>query len=130
MPRNKPQVSAPDCVFCDVDRIDKDGWFEFWPGGGGMAFTPLNPVTPGHILVVPRQHVADALEDPDVTAETMRQAANYARRARAGGRWSAFNIITSAGHDATQTVMHLHLHVVPRRPGDGLRLPWSPDAPQ
>jgi histidine triad (HIT) family protein len=37
----------------------------------------------------------------------------------------AFNIITSAGRDATQTVDHLHLHLVPRRPGDGLALPWA-----
>jgi histidine triad (HIT) family protein len=37
------------------------------------------------------------------------------------------NIITSAGSDATQTVFHLHLHVVPRRAGDGLALPWTGD---
>jgi histidine triad (HIT) family protein len=35
------------------------------------------------------------------------------------------NIITSVGSAATQTVRHLHVHVVPRRRGDGLQLPWS-----
>ena len=36
-----------------------------------------------------------------------------------------YNVITSAGRAATQTVMHLHFHLVPREPGDGLMLPWS-----
>lgn len=34
-------------------------------------------------------------------------------------------VITSIGADATQTVFHTHIHVVPRRPGDGLTLPWT-----
>jgi histidine triad (HIT) family protein len=37
----------------------------------------------------------------------------------------SFNLITSQGAAATQTVMHLHLHLVPRTDGDGLKLPWS-----
>jgi hypothetical protein len=42
-----------------------------------------------------------------------------------GGQW---NLITSAGTDATQSVFHLHVHLVPRRPNDGLKLPWSEKA--
>jgi diadenosine tetraphosphate (Ap4A) HIT family hydrolase len=37
----------------------------------------------------------------------------------------AANFITSAGRDATQTVFHLHIHIVPRHAGDGLALPWT-----
>jgi histidine triad (HIT) family protein len=37
-----------------------------------------------------------------------------------------YNLITSGGREATQTVMHAHVHYVPRRRGDGLKLPWSP----
>ncbi|KUH36133.1 HIT domain-containing protein [Streptomyces kanasensis] len=78
-------------------------------------------VNDGHVLVIPRVHVADAIEDPDVTAAAVRRAAQYA--AEAGGD---LNLITSVGADATQTVFHLHWHVVPRTAGDGLPLPWTP----
>jgi histidine triad (HIT) family protein len=83
------------------------------------AFVPLNPVTPGHVLVVPNTHVRDAAEDPAVTAQAMYRAADLA------SRWPAFNLISSAGAAATQTIFHLHWHLVPRCDGDGLPLPWT-----
>jgi histidine triad (HIT) family protein len=76
--------------------------------------------TDGHTLVIPRTHVADAGADPDVTAAVMRRAAELTADAPAA------NLITSKGAPATQTVFHLHIHIVPRQPGDGLLLPWSP----
>lgn len=86
-----------------------------------FAIEPLNPVTPGHVLVIPTTHVRDALEDPEVTGEVMDQAARLADLLPA----KSWNIITSVGSAATQTVHHLHIHLVPRREGDGLLLPWS-----
>lgn len=82
-----------------------------------MAIVPLNPVTEGHVLVIPRWHVVDAVQEPQVTADVMRCAAELAER--------PCNIITSSGGEATQSVFHLHVHVVPRREGDGLALPWT-----
>lgn len=82
-----------------------------------LVIVPLNPVTDGHVLVIPKWHVVDALEDPRITAEVMHTAAEVATR--------PCNIITSAGAVATQTVFHLHVHVVPRRENDGLALPWT-----
>lgn len=78
---------------------------------------PINPVTEGHVLAVPREHVADALADPEVAGRVMEVAAWFAA--------GECNLITSVGPLATQTVKHLHLHIVPRREGDGLALPWS-----
>jgi len=108
-------MSTNGCVFCL--KVAEAG---FARAGDVVTFEPLNPVTPGHLLVVPRRHVADAAEDPDVTAQAMRSAAVLARAI--GGDC---NIITSRGPMATQTVFHLHIHVVPRREGDGLHLPWT-----
>jgi histidine triad (HIT) family protein len=51
----------------------------------------------------------------------MRAAAEFAQAEEI----SDCNLIVSKGPSATQTVAHLHLHIVPRRPGDGLALPWS-----
>ncbi|MEU6959932.1 HIT family protein [Streptomyces chrestomyceticus] len=86
-----------------------------------LVIEPLGPVTPGHVLVIPAVHVADATENPVVTGATMTRAAEYA--ASVGG---SLNLITSKGAEATQTVFHLHIHVVPRAAEDALPLPWTP----
>lgn len=91
------------------------------PHWGAVTFEPLNPVTPGHRLVVPIEHVEDALASPEVAAWTMDFAA---RVPRLYGIKSC-NLITSVGAPATQTVRHLHIHIVPRHEGDGLALPWT-----
>ena len=86
-----------------------------------VTFEPLNPVTAGHRLVVPVTHVTSALGHPAIAADAMAAAVLVA------GHYGIreCNFITSAGTAATQTVMHLHIHVVPRRDGDGLHLPWT-----
>lgn len=109
-------MTGSDCVFCRI--IEGAAPAEIvvrW--SDATCFVPLNPVTDGHVLVVPNYHVRDAVENPLVTAITMGRAAEYAGY--------SCNLITSVGHHATQTVFHLHIHVVPRRPNDGLLLPWS-----
>ncbi|OPC76883.1 hypothetical protein B4N89_44970 [Embleya scabrispora] len=90
-----------------------------WPDA--LAIRPCSGgVTEGHILVLSRDHVADAGTDPEVTALVMRRAAELLAELPAG------NLLTSKGRAATQSVFHLHVHVVPRRTGDGLPLPWTP----
>lgn len=117
-----PELPATDCVFCKIAAGDApaDIVFRTWQT---IGIVPLGPVTPGHILVIPHAHVTDAADEPDITAETMRAAAEYA-----GKQGAPFNLITSAGAVATQTVFHLHIHYVPRSVGDGLALPWTGQA--
>lgn len=106
----------PDCVFCErVRKHEYDSSNEH-----AVSFAPLNPVTPGHRLIVPRLHVPNAAANTAITAKTFEYAAYL-------GSWSPtdFNLITSAGPNATQTVFHLHVHLVPRRKDDGLALPWT-----
>ena len=83
-----------------------------------IAIVPLNPVVPGHLLVLPERHVEDFTTCPAETAETMRCAASLARDI------GPCNLITSKGREATQSILHMHVHLVPRRPGDELPLPW------
>lgn len=107
---------AEPCVFCEIvaGREPADIRQDF---AAALVITPLSPVTPGHELVIPKRHVADALIDPGVTGLVMEIASQWAQ--------GSCNLITSVGASATQTVRHLHVHIVPRRPGDGLLLPWS-----
>lgn len=104
-----------ECVFCERIAREEYGRCSLL----SVSFEPLNPVTPGHLLVVPRVHVADATESVAVTGETMRFAALLA------DSMGDCNLITSVGAAATQTVRHLHIHIVPRFEGDGLALPWT-----
>ncbi|MDI3406045.1 HIT family protein [Streptomyces cavernicola] len=110
---------SSSCVFCSIAAGQAPAtvvreWDDV------IAIRPLGPVTPGHVLVIPRRHVADVGEDPQVSARAMVCAAELA------GELPAANVITSKGSAATQTVFHLHIHVVPRIEGDALPLPWTP----
>lgn len=111
-----------ECPFCSLDTIDTPTVMWKSPTGGEdvMVFEPRHPVTAGHKLVVPVRHVTTAAEDPALTGAVMEVAAMVAEGCESS------NIITSAGIPATQRVLHLHAHVVPRRVGDHLQLPWSP----
>jgi len=106
------------CVFCDIVAGGPAHVFWVWPDA--IAIVPLNPVVDGHLLVIPNAHVEDFKEDPIVSALAMARAAELA-----GHTGGAANLITSAGTEATQTIRHLHIHLVPRVSGDGLHLPWT-----
>lgn len=115
-------IRYPDCVFCGTRQIKSPDPIEWMYGADGsahMVFTPLKPVVTGHLLVVPDIHVMDASEDPLITAMSAGVAARVAMRYRSA------NILTNLGTPAEQTVFHLHWHVIPRHPGDGLLLPWT-----
>ena len=110
-----------DCVFC---KIIRDGGFESVLGSGSMRsviLTPLDPVVPGHMLVIPVRHVRDALVEPVLTGVTFSHAATYA----ALHGIETCNLLTNVGAEASQAVFHLHVHIVPRAHGDGLMIPWT-----
>jgi histidine triad (HIT) family protein len=108
------------CPFCEIiaGRAPAQMVRE-WPDA--VAFIPLNPVAPppGHVLVVPREHVPDAVTHTDVTVQTMARAVELATAHEAS------NILTSVGKAATQSVFHLHIHVIRRTDGDQLMVPWG-----
>ncbi|MER7926203.1 HIT family protein [Streptomyces sp. NPDC096057] len=114
------RASPDECPFCAiVDGRAPASVVRRWPDS--LAIVPLSPVTAGHTLIIPKTHVADIGVDPAVSAATMRRAAELA------AEFGACNIITSRGELATQSVFHLHLHLLPRRRQDGLPLPWAPE---
>lgn len=109
-----------DCIFCRIVAGTAEATVvRAWDDC--LAIVPLGPVTEGHVLVLPRAHVRDAAADPAVTGATAARAAELAAETD-----SAANLISSIGAEATQTVWHLHFHLVPRQAGDGLPLPWTP----
>lgn len=110
------------CVFCEIVAGHEPAnivWGEY-PAATALIIVPRHPVVPGHVIALPKRHVADFTEAWGATSDTMRAAFQYA--GRIGG---SCNLITSKGAEATQSVFHLHVHIVPRRKDDGLALPWT-----
>lgn len=109
------ELDTDPCVFCEIVAEREPAVFvRRWTDA--VAIVPLEPVTEGHVLVLPRVHVPDATDHPETTATVMWRAASLAV--------PPCNLITSSGREATQSVFHLHVHIVPRRENDGLALPW------
>ncbi len=109
-------MEIKNCVFCNKDNIKS----KVIETGGCFIFEPLNPVVKGHLLVVNKIHTEDFTDHSLVFMQTAGVASRYAKML--GGE---YNLITSKGKNATQSVFHCHIHLVPRTENDGLKLPWS-----
>lgn len=111
-----------ECVFCRI--VDGRGEASVVATTErAVAFLDLQPVTPGHVLVVPKAHSADlaGVDDADGAA-VWSLARRVAGGLRAAGLADGVNLLLADGEVAWQTVWHVHLHVIARRRDDGLRL--------
>jgi len=115
------------CIFCDI------------VGGNApasiilrdelcTAFMDIQPVNPGHVLVVPNRHatyLADLL--PETGGQMFRVAQQIAAALRRSGvRCEGVNLFVADGEAAGQDVFHVHLHVIPRYAGDGFGFRFGP----
>ena len=105
----------PDnCPFCepDTERV----WLE---NDCGLVLWDAFPLTEGHTLVVPRKH-ADSLYEltANEQASLWNLVADVRRQLAQQLHPDGFNIGLNDGRAAGQTVMHVHIHVIPRRHGD------------
>jgi histidine triad (HIT) family protein len=86
-----------------------------------LAILDIRPFTRGHTLVLPKRHTVDLTDTPPETlADMVAIGQRIARAARATELADATNIAINDGPAAFQTVLHIHLHVLPRRNGDKL----------
>ena len=112
-------VRAPGCVFCDIVADERPAQVVF-ESPDAVAFLDQRPLFPGHTLVVPRDHVDTLVDLPHDLIEPFFAAVQTVTRAvrdamHADGSFVAMNNVVS------QSVPHLHVHVVPRVRKDGLR---------
>jgi histidine triad (HIT) family protein len=127
-----PPGASGDCVFCAIagGRVPAA---IVWQDEHACAFLDARPVFKGHVLVVPRAHVPTLLDLPDAATGPLfiavrRVAAAVERGLGADGTFVALT------NKVSQSVAHLHVHVVPRRRKDGLRgffwprVPYASDA--
>lgn len=118
----------PGCAFCDIVAGDAPARVVA-EGHGVTVFLPDHPATRGHVLVVPNDHVADVWSLSQGAARNLAsEVLRVAGAARDAAQPDGLNIIQSNGKAATQSVGHLHVHVVPRWDTDDMGEIWpSPD---
>ncbi|GIU89137.1 MAG: HIT family protein [Acidimicrobiia bacterium] len=112
-------MARGECVFCAIVAGDVPAHVVL-DEPDVVAFLDRRPVFPGHVLVVPRAHVVTLPDVPaglvvPLFAAVQRCAAAMPVALGSEGSWVSVNNVVS------QSVPHLHVHVVPRRRGDGLR---------
>ncbi len=107
------------CPFCQPAGVVLENPLAF-------ALPDRFPVTPGHLLLIPRRHVADWFETTPEERQALFALADEARALALRGpgagpdgrRPDGFNLGVNAGEAAGQTVFHVHLHFIPRYEGD------------
>ncbi len=115
----------PDCIFCKI--IDGEiPSFKVFENEKTLAFMDINPVSPGHVLVIPKYHATDLMHIPtDWLKATVAMAQTVARAVDKTLNPQGINMLQSNGPAAGQSVFHLHVHVIPRAAGDKLRFNWG-----
>jgi histidine triad (HIT) family protein len=120
MPAPAPPVARdPGCVFCRVvDGVAAA--HVVLEDDDVLAFLDHRPLFPGHTLVIPRAHVPTLADLPaDLVPPLFGAVKRLARAVEAG--LDAGGSFVAVNNRISQSVPHLHVHVVPRRTGDGLR---------
>lgn len=117
-----------ECVFCDI-LAGKLPASVVWRDDVCCAFMDIQPVNPGHVLVIPVEHAACLAElDGEIGAHAFRVAQRVAGAIRNSGlRCEGVNLFLADGEVAGQEVFHVHLHVFPRYRGDGFGLRFGPE---
>ncbi|MDX1593411.1 MAG: HIT family protein [Gammaproteobacteria bacterium] len=116
---------SDNCVFCMIldGRIPS---IKIHEDDATLAFMDIHPVRPGHALVIPKAHHANLFEaPPEVVATTARTAARIGRAIQHALAPPGMNLLQCNGEAAGQSVMHLHMHLIPRAMDDGQGMNWE-----
>jgi len=111
--------AAPACSFCSIARRETESTIVF-EDGDTLAFLDYRPLFVGHCLLIPKEHRATLVDLPEALAHilirnTQRLTRAVERAMEAEGSFVAIN------NRVSQSVPHFHIHIVPRRKGDGLK---------
>ncbi|MBV8192533.1 MAG: HIT family protein [Alphaproteobacteria bacterium] len=120
--------AVADCVFCKI-VAGQIPCFKLLEDDATIAFMDINPVNPGHALAVAKGHWPTVDVIPaEVLAAVATTAQRIAKAVMAELRPDGVNLMQANGPGAGQSVPHLHIHIIPRRPGDDLLFNWQPRA--
>jgi histidine triad (HIT) family protein len=119
-------MKKEDCIFCKIANgeipsktIYEDEQFR--------AILDLAPATKGHALLLPKEHADNLYELPeDVAAKVLPVAKRIAAKMKENLQFDGLNLVQNNGETAGQTVLHFHMHMIPRYKEDGQEINWVP----
>lgn len=115
-----------NCIFCKIANGDIPSK-TLYEDESFRVILDLGPATRGHALILPKEHSDNLYELPeDTAAGAMKLAKKMAGIMTEKLHADGFNLVQNNGEVAGQTVMHFHLHLIPRYEGDGQRIAWNP----
>ena len=122
-----PDMKKDDCIFCRIanGEIPSNTVYE---DEMVRVILDLNPGSKGHMLIIPKEHFDDLYELPDeYGAEVMRVAKKLAVAAKKALHADGINLVQNNEPQAGQSVMHFHMHVIPRYADETERIVcWTP----
>ena len=120
-------IDEKDCVFCKLLKGEMEVSFVY-QDNLCSAFMDIQPVNPGHVLVIPNRHAPYLAELQAAEGEHIFGVAQRLSAAirKSGVRCEGINFFLADGEAAMQEVLHVHLHVFPRYIGDGFGLKFAP----
>ncbi len=118
-----------NCIFCKIANgeipsktLYEDDLFR--------VILDLGPAARGHALILPKEHYANLYELPDdVAGKAMQLARKEAALVAEKLGCDGLNLVQNNGEAAGQTVMHFHIHMIPRYKDDGQKIAWVPGKP-
>jgi histidine triad (HIT) family protein len=108
------------CLFCGIVAGDVRAHV-VWESPDVVAFLDIRPVFSGHTLIVPRRHVVTLVDLPDELMVPLFSAVRLLAAAVESDGFGADGSFVASNNRVSQSVPHLHMHVVPRHKGDGLK---------
>ncbi|MFQ5918908.1 MAG: HIT family protein [Thermoplasmata archaeon] len=113
-----------DCIFCRIIRGDEEAALVY-EDDTYVAFMDIQPINPGHILVLPKIHRETVFDmDPEEAGALFSQAARLAGAVKEALGADGINIGQNNGRAAQQIVPHVHVHVIPRYADDSPAGRW------
>lgn len=114
------------CIFCMIANKEIPGKVVY-EDDVCMAFLDLSQTTYGHTLVVPKKHMTNILEADSKTASHLFEVVTMlSQKITKSLNASGCNILSNAGEVAGQTVMHFHIHIIPRyNENDGFKMDFA-----
>lgn len=117
-------MAGSDCIFCKIAAHELPAYI-LCEDAHGLAIMDINPAAPGHVLVISKVHAPNVFTIPaDALAQLMPMVQKVARAVDAVLAPDGVSLVQANGSGAAQTVMHFHMHVVPRHFEDHLPLNW------
>jgi len=108
------------CIFCRIARREIPSSLVY-ATDDAVAFLDIQPITPGHLLVIPVGHYATLAETPPTVLSALAAELPFLSRGLMQALDApALNVFCNNGSEAGQVVRHVHFHLVPRRSDDGL----------